>query len=409
MAAAAKSGIFFKSNRRFVSACSTGFLLGLALWALGCASKLPSAGNPLKGPAPENRISIMSYNVENFFDELHDDNREDYTWLPIQTKLKSSEAKAYCAKQSGYRRVECEETNWDDAAVRTKIKHTADAILQVHERGPDILILVEVENLRVLKRLSEEGLAAAGYKTIELIEGDDMRGIDTGLMSRFPLAGKPKLHRVEFSPSKDPTRRPWGTRGILEVPLRLPNGATLYVYSLHFPSQSNPIEERQDAMNTLTRAIKALPEGSAWVVGGDWNITDIENEESGIFDKHIGAMGLVSHKVGCKTCKGTHNYRGVWDYLDILVFSPNFADGKGVGYKLLPDSILTPIWGQYQMQWSGRPERFNLKEGKGVSDHLPIYGELELIPGAAVTTPAPTVEAAPPAPKAPAKKKPGRK
>ncbi|MFN7728265.1 MAG: endonuclease/exonuclease/phosphatase family protein [Bdellovibrio sp.] len=385
MSTPAKSGIFYRTfkiaNQGYTGAINMGFVLGVALWALGCATTPPSQNNPLAGPAPEGRISIMAYNVENLFDELHDVNREDFTYLPVSTKMSSPEAKAHCMKQTGYRRVECEELNWDEAAVRKKIRHTSNSILQVYGRGPDVLILVEVENLRVLKRLNDEGLKDAGYSTVVLIEGDDMRGIDIGLLSRLPLAGEAKLHRVEFSPSKNPSRRPWGTRGVLQVPLKLPNGKTLYAFGLHFPSQANPVEERQDAMNTLTKAIKALPEGSAWVVGGDWNITETENEETGIFDQHIGAMGLVSHKVGCKSCKGTHNYRGVWDFLDILVFSPHLAKAEtGFGYRLIPESIITPKSSDLQMQRSGRPARFSLTDEIGVSDHLPIYGELQETP-----------------------------
>ncbi len=371
-----KSNFFTSRRSSWLSATLTGMVLGLFLWAAGCATSSSEKVNPLAGDPPAGRVSIMAYNVENFFDELHDSNHEDYTFLPLSFKHSSKEAMSYCAKQSGYRQIECRELNWDNAAVEKKIRHVSDGILQVYGRGPDMLILVEIENLRVLKRLRDEGLKNSGYQTAVLIDGFDKRGINVGFLSRFPLAGEPKLHEVIYSPSKDPSRVRYPTRGILQVPVKLPSGKTLYVFGLHFPSQANPVEERMDAMNTLTKAIKALPPGSAWVVGGDWNITERENEETGIFDKNIGAMGMVSHKVGCKSCKGTHNYRGVWDFLDILVFSSNLSTVEATGYALIPESIWTPRAGTLQLQNNGRPARFDLKSDIGISDHLPIYGEL---------------------------------
>lgn len=353
-----------------------GVFLGLAIWITGCTTAEKKDANPFATTAPSNRISLMSYNVENFFDNIHDENRVDFTFLPLSEKRTSKEAQNYCASQSGYRKVECQELNWDEAAVQKKIRHISSGILQVYGKGPDMLILVEVENLRILKRLNEEGLKAAGYQTVVLIEGDDMRGIDVGFLSRFPLAGEPKLHHVVYSPPKDPSRVPYGTRGILQVPVKLPSGKVLNVFGLHFPSQGNPHQERQDAMNALLKAIRELPPGAAWAIGGDWNIIYHENRETGIFDNNISSIGgLVSHKIGCKSCKGTHNFKGVWDFLDILVFSPNLADANATGYKVDPESIQTPHYSPLQLDRSGRPNRWDLKSDVGISDHLPIYAE----------------------------------
>ena len=40
-------------------------------------------------------ISVMSYNVENLFDTVHDQGKEDYTYLPLSLKQKSPEIQAY--------------------------------------------------------------------------------------------------------------------------------------------------------------------------------------------------------------------------------------------------------------------------------------------------------------------------
>ena len=41
-------------------------------------------------------VSVMTYNVENLFDTVHDKNREDFTFLPLREKGKS-EVVAFCS------------------------------------------------------------------------------------------------------------------------------------------------------------------------------------------------------------------------------------------------------------------------------------------------------------------------
>ena len=96
----------------------------------------------------------MAYNLENLFDEVNDGIRNETIIAP---KILSS-----------------------------KLVQISKGILQIQNKGPDILIVSEVENLRVLKKLNEQ-LKTAKYQTVELLDGDDERGIDVGIMSRFPL------------------------------------------------------------------------------------------------------------------------------------------------------------------------------------------------------------------------------
>ena len=45
-------------------------------------------------------VSIMTYNVENLFDTIHDKGKEDYTYLPKVIKDNSAEIQAYCKSLS---------------------------------------------------------------------------------------------------------------------------------------------------------------------------------------------------------------------------------------------------------------------------------------------------------------------
>ena len=57
----------------------------------------------------------------------------------------------------------------------------------INELKADVLCLIEVENRPVLRRFNDTMLAQAPYPHAMLIDGNDERGIDVGLLSRRPL------------------------------------------------------------------------------------------------------------------------------------------------------------------------------------------------------------------------------
>ena len=322
---------------------------------------------------PETKISVMAYNVENLFDTQHDENRDDWTYLPLAFKKANPDLmQKECEKMSTpFYKDECLNADWSEETLAIKMERVADVILQINGRGPDVLIVEEVENLRVLKQLNDRYLKAAGYQTVVLLEGEDERGIDIGILSRFPLAQPEKIHLIEFSAeSGKPT-----TRGIMEAALKLPTGQTLFVLGFHFPSQSNPLSHRVDAVNTLNKIMQSKGAGALVIGAGDSNITAVEDQSAGLVSKTLAPLWSVSHLVGCKTCKGTHFYKGGWDYLDLMLFSGGLIS-QNSDVVMAPESIRTPTASKFQLTKNGTPARFDEASAIGVSDHLPIYGEL---------------------------------
>jgi len=352
------------------------FVASISLFiACSTTSKKADTGRKTK---TDNEISVMNFNVENLFDNIHDENREDQTYLPL-AKKQTPEQNAACAKMDivSYR-DECMKLDWNDDVVNAKLKNVGQVIMGVDGQGPDILIMEEVENDRILGRLNKEQLAKAGYQTQVLIEGPDERGIDIALLSRFPLVGTPELHKIPYVPKTDHDKKWMGrSRGILEVKLKLPNQETLTVLGAHFPSQSNPRYWREQAVAHLTKLIKEKSVNGMVIAGGDLNITHNEEVESRFFHDTFSEVAMVSHLVGCKTCDGTHNYRKSWSFLDALMFSKNMADQGASSYKLEPETITVVnqdpihVWGQY-------PKRFKPESKEGVSDHFPLYARIVL-------------------------------
>ncbi len=123
---------------------------------------------------------------------------------------------------------------WTEAAVSRKIANLAQIIrLMGDGRGPDLLGLCEIENLRLANRLvraiGRDDYAVAHHTS------PDLRGIDCSLIysrDHFELIpdDPPRGHVVNLR---------FRTRDIFEAPLRVKaNGAELLVCVNHWPSRS---------------------------------------------------------------------------------------------------------------------------------------------------------------------------
>ena len=388
-----------KNTRKFVYAISVASILTLVLFTGGCKT---TGRNEVSSPsgnltAPEklargsDEVSVMTYNVENMFDNVHNEGIDDYTYLP-HSKKNSPEAQESCNKVSNpFYRGECFNKDWNDDIVHFKLSQIAQVISYVDGgKGPDNLILAEVENENILHQLVKNHLGSLGYQTISILKGPDTRGINTAFISKFPQVGKSILHIVPYKDS-DPEQLKYAqkSRGILETVVKI-NGKNVSFLAAHFPSQSNPTEWRKQAMEYMKDLMLEIQKkGNAVIAGGDLNTTEEEEADFGYFSKILAQGGSVSHLVGCKQCKGTHSYKGGWSFLDVIAYSPNLPQAAGL--TLIPESIevvRTPV----NSKRNGTPLRFDDEKREGASDHFPLYSRLK------ITTPA-EVE------KAPSKKK----
>lgn len=327
--------------------------------------------------APKDNVVIMAYNVENLFDTQHDEGTEDYPYLPLATKKKRPDIIAKCEQMdSKRRREECLEKDWNETYLSRKLRRLTSTLEQVREgQGPDILILEEVENRRVLELWQKEYLAKMGFKTIAHIEGFDKRGIDSAIMSKFPLVGEPKLHKIDFKGKTDEDKK-WmdRSRGVLEATFKMPSGDLITVFGVHFPSQSNPTYWREQAIDYLNKLQASVPKENLLVAAGDFNISSEEDENEKLYER-LAKNWLVSHQIGCKECIGTHYYhpKRSWSFLDAILFRPDMNEKSGTAkWKVINESIRVPNKGIYQSNSYGSPERFKVKSPVGVSDHWPV-------------------------------------
>ncbi len=324
-------------------------------------------------------ISVMTYNLENLFDTQHDIGKEDYTYLPLSVKQSSKEVLAYChAVRNDYYRQACLNLDWSNNILDKKIKNMAEVIsLYNNGKGADIVVFEEVENVNVLKLLIQKGLKGKGYKYAVLLEGDDIRGIDVGMISRYPVK-RQRMHQLNLAPY---STRP--TRPILEVEFNV-GDKVVTVFGNHWPSQSNPDQTRLIAGKTLLQA--ALKSKSDLVIAaGDFN-TSNSDQQSGLKKYILTAFEDVEvkgRKFSHVPALGTHWYRGEWQSLDKIFVLKNSLKNNQARVDYFSYEIPYHSFMLRQIHWNkggggyrGRlhhvPRRFDTTTGEGYSDHLPV-------------------------------------
>lgn len=360
--------------------------LALALVVFsGVHCKSKSVDSPAVAPAPppsiwtpaSHAVTVMTFNVENLFDTVDDQGKDDMTFLPLAVKASPSHKKK-CAKiEVDKWRDQCLNWDWNDDVLKVKLERLGRVINSAKNgQGPDILVLQEVENQRVLQRLVDDQLKDQGYKII-LLEGGDARGIDVAILSRLKTRGAPVLHQIPFKKIEERRRR--DTRGILQAGFKLPDGRALSVFAVHFPAPFHPYELRADAVAFLNKLKKELPTGTLAIAAGDFNITREEDEAQQVVERFLDANWLVAHKLGCKGCRGTNHYapKNSWSFLDMILVSKEFYDGT-LDWKALPASVRILNLGEPEQIHNGAPKDFDPQAKSGVSDHWPLA--MDIVP-----------------------------
>jgi endonuclease/exonuclease/phosphatase family metal-dependent hydrolase len=341
-------------------------VLALSMLLCGCATQQPSSSYS---------ITIMTFNVENLFDNTDDPARDDRDYLPLTEKQSEAHREACAKVEVESWRNRCLTIDWNDAIIEHKLEAIANTILQVNDgRGADIIALQEVENISILERLRNEYLTAAGYLPGVLIEGRDSRGIDVAFLTRLPLIGEPQLHDIVFDTQF--AKRSSDTRGILQADFQLPDGSLLTGFSVHFPAPYHPTEMRIAAYQSLNRLQAGLPADRHVFAAGDFNTTSAEDSTKNMLDRFARPGWTVSNDL-CTGCKGSayYAYDQTWSFLDMILWQP--CCGENATWTIRADSVRIANGTAAQVRTTGTPRRFSLPDGAGVSDHWPVVISVE--------------------------------
>lgn len=320
------------------------------------------------------RVSIMAYNLENLFDTQDDPKVQDETYLPLSMK-KGEEHKQKCKairSMAKKHQWDCLFLDWNDSILDAKMKNLAEQIFKAPGgKGPDVLIVSEVENRQVIEAFNKKHLAKAGYAVTHM-DSKDERGIDQAILSRLPLI-KYEYHFIAIEKKRKKSKKIQSKdlRGIIHAHLDLGNSKVLHVLALHLPSQGASFREREVVLNQLNKIAITIPANDIVVAGGDFNITSKEWEKEKVYPSYFENIWRPAHMDGCKECQGTYYYpsKKEWSFFDMLLL--RFDREKQARWSWDAKSVQAIKQGKTKY-----PSKFEPNSLRGASDHLPIYAEL---------------------------------
>lgn len=314
-------------------------------------------------------LKVMQYNAENFFDTKYDEKTHDFTYLPLNTKASIAGHTEACNEMTGFYRNQCLNLDWTEAKFTKKVQNLSKVIKAYDSTGmgPDILFLQEIENVNVVNKLVTKGLDKLGYISQVLIEGDDSRGIDVAVISKYPVISS-KHHSIIVNGTK------LDTRGILEVALNV-NGKTVVVFANHWPSQANPAEERIASAELLSHlADKA--DADLILAAGDFNTLPTDSPYPFNHLKNFVSAEEEARHMGVSMNAGTHYYKGEWSSLDkIFVHKSSTIPANYKSFQIINHPFMMQIDSR---TGDSIPMRSDADKGTGYSDHLPIAVEFSL-------------------------------
>lgn len=159
---------------------------------------------------------------------------------------------------------------------------TVEIALRIGEvMNADVLAVQEVEHIEVLRQFNAEHLQNR-YPHVALVEGNDPRMIDVGILSKLPI-GTIASHQAAVHP-ETPERRVFG-RDLLQVEILRPNGDKLFtLYNTHLKSHflpfgADPVQGaiaanalRRRQAETVSRILSRMERpNSRFVLAGDMN------------------------------------------------------------------------------------------------------------------------------------------
>ncbi|MEM9395782.1 MAG: endonuclease/exonuclease/phosphatase family protein [Pseudomonadota bacterium] len=313
-----------------------------------------------------NRLTVMTYNVENFFDA-----EDDPRYPNDRETINSTEIVA--AKATAIARVISRFDGGD---------------------GPDVLVLTEIESQTALSALLSALPNASEYQTEVFFDADptqpapkpDFRGIEVAILAKLPLAdgSVPRSHVIDLTaePACNADDGSLGsTRDALQADLSLPDGSLLSVLGVHFPSGTNPTVCREIAATTMRDIANDIDADRTVLIAGDFNFNCRDDEQAAlraIFHSWTLPMQLDNGCVG----NGSQWFsrENTWSYLDVIAERP----GAPVwSTDMRTFRLVINDFEQFFYQDSIhnlRPKKFRLNrsnpENSGTSDHFPVAVDL---------------------------------
>jgi len=263
----------------------------------------------------------------------------------------------------------------DEPVDEVAMRNTARVI---HDLHADVLAVVEAESRPVLEQFNQQILKAVGgqpMRHVMVIDGNDNRGIDVGLMSgeNYPI-GLMRSHVDD----RDAKGNDVFSRDCPEYAIQLPSGDTLWVLINHLKSKGYGDKATSDRKRKVqAERIKALYEeriaaGDDLVaIVGDFNDTPDSAPLAPLL-KHTDLRDVFTHPVfDDGGYPGTYGLCNAANKIDYILLSPNLYQRVTAGGVMR------------QGMWPGsRPKRWDTYDDlddpkNAASDHAALWVDLD--------------------------------
>lgn len=306
----------------------------------------------------QERVSFVSYNVENLFDCIDDTLTNDNAFLPEAIR------------------------HWTPYRYWNKLHAVSRSIASIGgDRAPDFVALCEVENDSVMHDLTHRSsLRTVGYNYL-MTSSADPRGIDVALMYKSTTF-HPFAHRALRLP-KENLSEGQTVRDMLLVSGQLHMGDTLDIIVCHLPSRINGRKSarlRHNVVEFISESIDSVCRERSVpriIVMGDFNDTP----QSRAMLPLAACQGMTCIT---KYLRGSYRYKGKWEQIDHVYLSPALLPDSGESSSLClsphgawcndADFLVEPepLYGGHRPHRTYNGMRY---EG-GTSDHLPVCFDL---------------------------------
>ena len=294
-------------------------------------------------------FSVMAWNVENAFDTIHDEGKQDEDFLP--------EGK----------------NHWTRYRFFKKLREIGKTIVAIDSICPiDVVGLCEVENDTVLTCLTERTqLRKLGYRYV-MTHSQDERGIDVALLyapMRFRLTSYESLRTNTSSPVRD----------VLHATGIIPQGDTLDIYMVHLPSQLGGAEADKNRRDIILRilnhtdSVSHVRPNAHTIIMGDFNY-ELRGKRLRPFINR-GFTDVIAERR-----PGTYRYQGTWSTLDHILIRLAMSTNH-ISYSIESGIAALPFLLEPDKTNGGqKPCRtyYGPRYNGGISDHLPVWIKLKV-------------------------------
>jgi len=263
---------------------------------------------------------------------------------------------------------------------------TAQTARRIREMDADVLAVQEVEHIEILRRFNQDNLGGQ-YLHVALIEGNDPRMIDVGVLSKMPLG--PMVSYQAATHPDAPERRVFG-RDLLGVRILDARGDKLLtLYNTHMKSHYVPADEdavagaaranarRRRQAETIARILSAEERrGAKFMLVGDMNDPPDSAD--------LAPMFVVD---------GDRLHNGLAAAVETRAAKPE-TQGQGTGpasavwtHRFNPPGVAPPVYALFDQIWlspalvpslrSAHIDR-RTKHGGDGSDHDPAWVVLDV-------------------------------